>query len=172
MITTLSLNACWNRTCLIQCNKQARAKTLSTNLSYLYLQTFVSFAFPYFNSNVLYSIHFFCIPCFFVVNLFSNVCIHSSVWFFQTFDDFRKHVPIKLLFSLCCHFCIEFSFSETFMVINSVTRILSIEILYNFRTVKCWSTLCLHMSGLILDLCWVRLSHPILCLEFWKIYFH
>ena len=33
--------------------------------------------------------------------------------------------------------CIEFRLCETFAVINSKTRIILIEILYKFRTIKC-----------------------------------
>ena len=102
MITTLSLNACWNRTCLIQCNKQARAKTLSTTLSYLYFQTFVSFAFPYFNSNVLYSIHFFCIPCF-----FCGQFVFECFVFIQVFDFSKHSMTLENMYRLsCCFPCV------------------------------------------------------------------
>ena len=53
--------------------------------------------------------------------------------------------------SLCC--CvgilyIKFKLSETFTVINSLTRILLIGTLYKFRTIKCWFTLYLHIYTL------------------------
>ena len=40
-------------------------------------------------------------------------CIYSSLWYFQIFDYFRKHVSTGLLVSLCTHFFIEFRFCET-----------------------------------------------------------
>ena len=42
-------------------------------------------------------------------------------------------------------FYIRFRFCETFTVVNSVARILLIEILYKFRTIKCWFTPYLNM---------------------------
>ena len=53
--------------------KQEKANNLSVNLTYVYFQAFVSFVFPYFNSNILCYVSFLCIPCFFVINLFLNV---------------------------------------------------------------------------------------------------
>lgn len=41
--------------------KKVEAKTPSTNLTYLYFETFDSFVVAYFNSNIFYSIHLFCI---------------------------------------------------------------------------------------------------------------
>ena len=64
-----------------------------------------------------------------------------SVYLFSTFHYFWKHV---YLLSCWFHsvevFCIKFIFRETFIVINSVTRFLSIETLYKFRTINCWYT--------------------------------
>ena len=49
-------------------------------------------------------------------------------------------IRAMLLILLCCcvdMFYIKFTFCETFTVINSVTRILLIETLHKFRTIKC-----------------------------------
>ena len=62
----------------------------------------------------------------FAIDLFPNVL-------FQTFDYFWKPVYIK------------FRFCESFTVINSVPRIVIIETLYKFRTIKYWLTLYFHM---------------------------
>ena len=58
---------------------------------------------------------------------FENTCL-ISYWF---------HCVDKLY--------IKFRFYETFTVTNFVTRILLIETLSNFRTIKCCFTLYLHM---------------------------
>ena len=55
------------------------AETSITKLTYLYFQTFNSFVFPYFNLNILRSIHLFCIRLFFVIDFFSSI-----VWFLKT----------------------------------------------------------------------------------------
>ena len=49
---------------------------------------------PCFNSSILYTVHLSCIWWTSVINLISN-------FLFQTFDYFSKHVPTKLLISLC-----------------------------------------------------------------------
>ena len=77
---------------------------------------------------------------YFVINLFSNVL-------FQTFDYFWQNV------SCCWFYCVDIfhiklRFCGTLTVINFLTRILLIEALYKFRTIKCWLTLYLHMYGL------------------------
>ena len=61
-------------------------------------------------------------------------------------NDFSwKHLPTKLLISLCWHIL---WFFETFTVINSVTRNLLIKTVYKFKTIKCWFTLYFHMHVL------------------------
>ena len=49
------------------------AKAGSSHPNYLYFQTFDSFVFSYFNSNILCFIHSFCIGWFFVIDSSSNV---------------------------------------------------------------------------------------------------
>ena len=93
------------------------AKTARTNLTCLHFQTFDSFLFPYFNSNIFYSdpIHLLCIRWSFVID--SNLCSKHSITFKNTY-----------LFSCWFHcvdiFYIKFKFYETFTVINSVTKII------------------------------------------------
>ena len=55
------------------------SKSARNNLTYF--QTFDSFLFLYFNLNILYSVHLFCIRWSFVIDLFWNVL-------FQKFDYF------------------------------------------------------------------------------------
>ena len=75
--------------------KQKGAKTARISLAtWLFFQLFDSVLFPYFSSNILYSVHLLCIQWPFVINLFSNN-------FFHAFDYFWKQVPTKLLISLC-----------------------------------------------------------------------
>ena len=72
------------------------AKTGSPNFTWLYFTFPNSSVFPYFNSNILCSVHLFGIRWSFAMDLFSNVL-------FQTSAYFRKRVPTKLLISLCWH---------------------------------------------------------------------
>ena len=99
--------------------KQNGAKTARISLAtWLFFQIFDSILFPYFNSNILYSVHLLCIQWPFVMNLFSNN-------FFHAFDYFWKQVTTKLLISLCwhiLHLCSKFWFCETVTVTNSVSR--------------------------------------------------
>ena len=84
-----------DRPCLIWFKVQLlEAKTASTNFTWLHFKTFDSFIFSHFNLNILYSVHLFGIRWFFAINLFSS-------FLFQIFDYFWKHVPNKLLISLC-----------------------------------------------------------------------
>ena len=94
-ITTLSLNICWNQmyrelnwvlnNCIglakynLMLTWYKKQKTASNNFTWLYLVFHNSFVFPYFNSDILYSVYLFSIRLFFAINLFSNVL-------FQTFD--------------------------------------------------------------------------------------
>ena len=59
--------------------KNADAKTASTSFIWSYFVFRNSFVFPYFNSNILYSVHLFDIQWSFAIDLFSNVLL-------QTFD--------------------------------------------------------------------------------------
>ena len=88
--------------------------------------------FAYFNANILYSVHLLCARWSFAIGLFLNVL-------FQIFDYVRKHVPTMLLISMLL--CWHITFYRTFKGINPVTRILLIETLYKFITIKCCFTL-------------------------------
>ena len=66
--------------------RDLKSRTASSDLNYLYFQTFDSFVFSYFNSNILHSIHLFCIRRFFVMIHLRVFCINSSDSYFQTFD--------------------------------------------------------------------------------------
>ena len=138
------LNTCWTEVCIVKryttWARTSRKKTASTNLNNLYFQAFNSSLFPYLNWNILYSIYLFCIRWSLVIGIFSNVGIHSSDWFFKTFNYFWKHVPANCWFH-CIHISRFFRFRETF---KPVTRILMIEILYKFRTIEPLSNLTLH----------------------------
>ena len=72
------------------------AKTAANNFTWLLFKTLDSIVFPYFNSNILYSVHLFGSRWFFAIDSFWNVL-------FQTFGYFWKDVPAKLLISLCWH---------------------------------------------------------------------
>ena len=76
-----------------------------------------------------YSIHLLYSRWSFETNLFSNIL-------FQTLDCILKTRTSKLLISRVDIFYIKFGFCETFIVINSATRILLIETLYKFRTLS------------------------------------
>ena len=98
------------------------AKTLNTNLTWLYIYVHVSvqIQFIFF----LYSM-IFC-------NRFVFECFVPSIHYFW------KTVPTKLLTSLCWQIYTKFRFFETLTVINSVNWILFIETLYKFRTSERW----------------------------------
>ena len=63
---------------------------------------------------------------------FCNLFILECFVFIGVFD-----FPAKLLISLGWHFYVEFSLCKTSLVINPVTRVLLIKILYKCRTIKC-----------------------------------
>ena len=134
-----------HQTCLIQSQTKEEAENAITNLTYLYFQTFDSFAFPYFNSNFLHYIHLFCIRCFFLIDLFSNALYSFESLIFANILFLMENIATKLLISLGWHFFIELRLCETFTDINSGKRILLIRILYKCSTIKCWSTLYLHI---------------------------
>ena len=72
-----------------------------------------------------------------------------------------KHsITLENTYLISCWFhcidelCIKFIFYETFRGTNSVTRILLIETLFNFRTIKYCFTLYLHMYHVCFRLVW------------------
>ena len=67
--------------------------------------------------------------------VFRLFCSKHSIIFENT------HLLLRCWFHCVEVFYIKFRLCETFTVINSVTRILFIETLYRFRTIKCWFTL-------------------------------
>ena len=69
--------------------------------------------------------------------LFGFLCSHLSCfrWFFVV-NYFWKHAPTKLSISLCWHFCVDFRFSKTLTVINSMTRTFLIKKLYKYELVN------------------------------------
>ena len=95
-LTCFPMTVCFNSLSLkmLTWYKLLEAKTASTNFTWLYFKTFDSFIFSHFNLNILHSVHLSGIWWFFAINLFSNVM-------FQTFDYSWKHIPNKLLISLC-----------------------------------------------------------------------
>ena len=107
----------------------------------LYLSYFVfpnSFVFPYFNSNILYSVYLFGIRWSFAIDLFSNVLFQKSI-------TFESMYLISCWFHCVDIFYIKFRFCKTYTVTSSVTKKLLIETLSNFRTIKCWFTRYLDM---------------------------
>ena len=70
---------------------------------------------------------------------FNFYCYSVKCLIFQTFIYFWKHIPSALTFFKSNKIC------KTLIVINVPIRTLLIEILYTFRTTKCWSTQYLHM---------------------------
>ena len=91
----------------------------------------------------------FCIRCFFVIDLFSNALYSFESLTFANILFLMENITTKLLISLGWHFFIELRLCETFTVINSGKRMLLIRILYKCSTIKCWSTLYLHIYVLL-----------------------
>ena len=119
--------------------EQMKAKTARANLTLLYFQTFNSFLFPYFNSNILYSVNLFCIRWSFVINLF---CLFYFIYSALNIRSLLKPRTYWVVdFTVFTHFYIKLKFSEIITVVNFVTIILLIETPYKFRTIKCWFTL-------------------------------
>ena len=150
-ITTLSLNTYWNqmnleRSCLLIVLSLLilgeiwcwfYAKTQKQKLQVLTLPCYIS--------KHLTALHFY--------NLIRTFC---TQFICLVFDGLLESICFRMfcfkntyLLSCCCHcveiFYIKFRFCETFTVTNFVTRILLIETLFNFRTIKCCVTLYLHM---------------------------
>ena len=105
------------------------SETGSTNFTWLYFVFCNSLVFPYFKWNILYSVHLFGIWWSFATDLFSNVLL-------QTFGCFWKHVPDKLLISLCWHFYIKFKLCKIYIVASSMTRTLLVETLQKLLILK------------------------------------
>ena len=95
----------------------------------------------------MHSIYLFC-AWFFIIDLFSNIQYSEC--------SISPNIPLNLqsrtpkVADLYCVdiFCNKVRFYETFTFINSKTRILLIETLYKFGTIKCGSTLYLQVSVL------------------------
>ena len=93
-ITTLSLNICWNQmyrelnwvlnNCIglakynLMLTWYKKQKTASNNFTWLYLVFHNSFVFPYFNSDILYSVYLFSIRLFFC-NQFIFECFVPNI---------------------------------------------------------------------------------------------
>ena len=79
----------------------------------------------YFNPKNVNYIQLFCVLWLIVIDLFSFECLIFP----------NNRLPFKITYLQSCRFycvdifCIEFRLCETFIIINSVTRILSAEIL-------------------------------------------
>ena len=65
--------------------KKSEAKSASANFTWLHFLFPNSFVFPYFNSNILYSVHLLGIRWSFAIDFFSNVL-------YETFDYFYNHM--------------------------------------------------------------------------------
>ena len=59
---------------LTKYKQQVEAKTESNNFTWLYL-------YAYFNSNILYPAHLFCVRWSFASSLFSNVLFQTIIYF-------------------------------------------------------------------------------------------
>ena len=126
-----------HRACLIWFKVDyLEAKTASTKFTWLYFKTFDSFIFPHFNLNVCFQ--FICLV---FDGLLQSIC-------FRTFCS-KHSITFENTYPISCWFhCVDelsIRFYETFTVTNFVTRILLIETLSNFRTIKCCFALYLHM---------------------------
>ena len=106
--------------------KLIEAKSARTNLTTICFLTFHRFSFPYFNSNISYSAHLFCIRWSFLIDLFSNFFPENSITFENTY------------LRSCWFHCVDmFYFKFTILLlINSMTRILLLKTLYKFGTIK------------------------------------
>ena len=114
-----------------EANKQVEAKSASNNLSWLY--SYLHISIWIFSTLFIY----------FVVDtvlqlIFLNGFFKHSIMFEKTYCWFH-YVVI---------FYIKFRFCGTFTGINSVIRILLIETLHRFKTIKYWFTLYLLMYNL------------------------
>ena len=96
----------------------------------------------------LYSIHWFCIWWFFVINLCWNV-LYLTFDFSKPLIVFENKYPLSFRFHCVDIFYTKFRYCETLTAINPVARTLLTDKLYKFRTNKCWSTLYLHMYVLV-----------------------
>ena len=143
-ITALWLNAWWNQIkirvillfkILLLCNltlsyyKLIEAKSGRTNLACL--PGYISKYSTAFYFHILTQIF-----CFVYDGLLR--LIYFRMFYSKNLTTFDNTYLISCWFH-CVN--VKLTFCETLTVINSVTRILMIESLYNFRTIKCWFTL-------------------------------
>ena len=134
---------------------KVEAKTANTNIiTWLYFKTFDSFillhlsifnifdsfVFMHMKFNILYALCLFGIPLSLAINLFLKVLFETIV--------FENMYILSCWFHYTDILHIKFRFYETFTVTNFMSRILLIETLSNFRTVKYCFTLYLpiHVS--------------------------
>ena len=148
--------------------KWTEAKNARTNFTFLYFVYPNSLVFPFFNSNILYFIHlfdfqwsfaivfFFCFFFYFIHFFdFRSFAIFFFFFFFfnvlfRVIDYFGKTFLLLSCWFHCVDiFYIKFIFFETFTETYSVTKLLLIETLSNFRNIKCSSTLNLYMYVLL-----------------------
>ena len=84
-----------------------------------------------------------CFICFLVDGILQSI-------YFRIFCS-KDLITFENVYLLSCRFrCVDIfytksSFCETFTVRNFVTRILLIDTLYKFKSIKCWFSLYLHM---------------------------
>ena len=148
-----------HRSCLISVDanlyKQLEAKTASTNLMWLYFYLHIS-------------LRIFCtlFICFVLDGLLQLICFRMfrskySITFENTYSTYKVvdftivirnglwlwlWLRFLWLWFHCVHVSYnKFRFYAIFTVINSVTRILLIETLYEFRNIKCWFILYLQV---------------------------
>ena len=112
------------------------AKTRSTNLACLL----------YFYLHISVWIFRTLFICFALHGLLQSICFR--MFCFKHSITFENTYLLSYWFHCVDIFYIKFRFCETVTAINSVTRILLIEALYKFRTIKCWFTLQVHMHVL------------------------
>ena len=140
-----------HRACLIQYN----ANLIQANRTKNYKPKHELYIFPHirkvFNSIFwfnMHSIHLFC-AWFFIIDLFSNIQYSVECSIFPNILLNLQSRTQKVVHLYCVDiFCNKVRFYETFTFINSKTRILLIETLYKFRTIKCGSALYLQVSVL------------------------
>ena len=108
---------CWHI-----CDPEAAVKRCSENMQQIYRRT----PFPKCNFNKV------------ALELYLN---HNSTWVFSCEFAVCFRTPFLKNSSGRLLLVIEFRFSETFTATKTVTRILLIETLSNFWTIKCWFTL-------------------------------
>ena len=114
--------------------RKAEAKTASTNFTWSYFVFPNNFVFPYFNSNILYSVHLFGIWWSFAIDFFFRM------FYSKHSITFENMYLLSFWFRCVDIYYIKFRFCETYTVTSSPTRNVLTETLSNFRTIKCWFT--------------------------------